>query len=156
MNVFDYPDSYQVAYAGVPVSDLIARMGYKTQAYRDLYSVDYHIGKSAYEDVEEYRKRSPAWNAHKLQTPLLIHTNTNDADVNVLEVEHLIKSLKAADKDFEYKIYEEVPGGHSFNRMDTRIAREIRLEIYNFLYPYLKPPVKFENLEELESASYKF
>jgi dipeptidyl aminopeptidase/acylaminoacyl peptidase len=156
MNVFDYPDSYQVAYAGVPVSDLIARMGYKTQGYRDLYSVDYHIGKTAYEDVEEYKKRSPAWNAHKLKTPLLIHTNTNDADVNVMEVEHLIKSLKAADKEFEYKIYEEIPGGHSFNRMDTRIAREIRLEIYNFLYPYLKPPVKFNTLKELEKASYKF
>ena len=32
----------------------------------------------------------------KLQTPLLIHTTTNDEDVNVLEVEHLIDSLKAA------------------------------------------------------------
>ncbi len=156
MNIFDYPDNYKVAYAGVPVSDIIARMGYKTQSYRDLYSVDYHIGKTAYEDVEEYRKRSPAWNAHKLETPLLIHTNTNDADVNVLEVEHLIKSLKAENKDFEYKIYEDIPGGHSFNRMDTRIAREIRLEIYDFLYPYLKPPVRFKNLKDLEKAAYKF
>ncbi|MGC9343357.1 MAG: alpha/beta hydrolase family protein [Bacteroidales bacterium] len=156
MNVFDHPDDYKVAYAGVPVSDIIARMGYKTQGYRDLYSVDYHIGKTAYEDVEEYRRRSPAWNAHKLKTPLLIHTNTNDADVNVLEVEHLIKSLKAEDKEFEYKIYEEVPGGHSFNRMDTKIAREIRLEIYDFLYLYLKPPVKFNNVEDLERAAYKF
>jgi dipeptidyl aminopeptidase/acylaminoacyl peptidase len=156
MNVFDHPDNYNVAYAGVPVSDIIARMGYKTQEYRDLYSVDYHIGKTAYEDVEEYRRRSPAWNAHKLQTPLLIHTNTNDADVNVLEVEHLIKSLKAEEKEFEYKIYEDIPGGHSFNRMDTRIAREIRLEIYDFLYPYLKPPVKFRDVEDLEKAAYKF
>jgi dipeptidyl aminopeptidase/acylaminoacyl peptidase len=156
MNVFDYPDEYKVAYAGVPVSDIIARMGYKTQSYRDLYSADYHIGKSAYEDVDEYRRRSPAWNAHKLETPLLIHTNTNDADVNVFEVEHLIKSLKAEDKDFEYKIYQDIPGGHSFNRMDTRIAREIRLEIYDFLYNYLKPPVKFKDIEELEEAAYKF
>ena len=156
MNVFDYPKNYKVAYAGVPVSDIIARMGYKTQDYRDLYSADYHIGETAYENVEEYRRRSPAWNTHKLKTPLLIHTNTNDADVNVLEVEHLIKSLKAENKDFEYKIYKDVPGGHSFNRMDTKIAREIRLEIYDFLYPYLKPPMKFENLEDLEEAAYKF
>lgn len=156
MNIFDHPENYKVAYAGVPVSDIIARMGYKTQGYRDLFSADYHIGKTAYEDVEEYLRRSPAWNAHKLQTPLLIHTNTNDADVNVLEVEHLIKSLKAEKKDFEYKIYEEIPGGHSFNRMDTKIAREIRLEIYNFLYPHLKPPVKFNSIEDLEKASYKF
>ena len=43
-----HPDNYKVAYAGVPVSDLIARMGYQTQGYRELYSADYHIGKTAY------------------------------------------------------------------------------------------------------------
>src|SRR5699024_3362259 len=47
MNIFDHPNAYKVAYAGVPVSDLVARMGYKTQGYRDLYSADYHIGKTA-------------------------------------------------------------------------------------------------------------
>jgi len=155
-NIFDHPGKYQVAFTGVPVSDLIARMGYKTQAYRDLYSADYHIGQTAYENVDEYRRRSPAWNAHKLETPLLIHTNTNDADVNVLEVEHLIKSLKAEGKDFEYKIYQYVPGGHSFDRMDTKIAKEIRLKIYNFLAGYLKPPKAFNNLEELQKAGYRF
>jgi len=155
-NVFDYPDHYRVAYAGVPVSDLVARMGYKTQAYRDLYEAEYHIGESAYDNVEEYKRRSPAWNAHKLQTPLLIHTNTNDADVNVLEVEHLIKSLKAEGKEFDYKIYEAIPGGHSFNRMDTKIAREIRLEIYRFLEGYLDPPQPFKNIDDLEDAAYRF
>ncbi|MFP4605936.1 MAG: alpha/beta hydrolase family protein, partial [Bacteroidales bacterium] len=132
-NIFDYPDHYDVAFAGVPVSDVVARMGYKTQGYRDLYSADHHIGQSAYENVEEYKKRSPAWQAHKLEdVPLLIHTNTNDADVNVLEVQHLIKSLKAYDKDFEYQIFEDVPGGHSFDRMDTKKAKEIRVDIYKF------------------------
>jgi dipeptidyl aminopeptidase/acylaminoacyl peptidase len=136
--VFDHPEKFQVAYAGVPVSDLVARMGYQTQEYRDLYSVDYHIGKTAYEDVEEYRRRSPAWNAEKLRTPLLVHTSTNDRDVHVLEVEHLIKSLEAAGKEFEYRIYEDAPGGHSFNRMDTALARESRQEIYSFLARFLK------------------
>lgn len=139
LSVFDYPEKFAVAYAGVPVSDLVARMGYQTQDYRDLYSVEYHIGETAYENVEEYRRRSPAWNAHKLQTPLLIHTTTNDRDVNVLEVEHLIKSLKAAEKDFEYRIYEDAPGGHSFNRLDTKLAHESRREIYDFLARYLEP-----------------
>jgi dipeptidyl aminopeptidase/acylaminoacyl peptidase len=69
---------------------------------------------------------------------LLIHTNTNDRDVHVLEVEHLIKSLKAENKEFEYKIYEDVPGGHSFNRLDFPPAYESRDEIYAFLAKYLK------------------
>ncbi|HKA17686.1 MAG TPA: alpha/beta fold hydrolase [Blastocatellia bacterium] len=140
MNIFNHPKDYKVAYAGVPVSDLVARMGYKSQSYRDLFSASYHLGKSADENVAEYRKRSPAFNAEKHQTPLLIHTNTNDEDVNVLEVEHLIAALKAAGKQFEYKIYQNAPGGHAFNRLDTRLAKDSRAEIYRFLAKYLSPP----------------
>lgn len=140
MNLFNHPKEYQVGYAGVPVCDLVARMGYKGQGYRDLFSAPYHIGKSAEDDVNEYRRRSPAWNAEKLQTPLLIHTTTNDEDVNVLEVEHLIKGLKAADRKFEHKIYKDAPGGHEFNRLDTKLAKESRAEVYRFLAKYLSPP----------------
>lgn len=157
MNLFDHPENYKAGFAGVPVSDLIARMGYYTDSYRDLYSADYHIGKTANEDVQEYRKRSPAWNTHKFKnTPLLIHTNTNDDDVNVLEVEHLIKSLKADGKKFEYEIFQAVPGGHSFDRMDTKQAREIRVKIYKFLDLYLNPPKKIKTVKDLEKAAYIF
>ncbi len=155
-NIFDHPENYKVAFAGVPVSDLVARMGYKDQEYRDLYSAEYHIGKTADENVNEYRRRSPAWNAHKLKTPLLIHTNTNDADVNVLEVEHLIKSLKAEGKKFEYEIFQDIPGGHSFDRMDTKKAREIRVKIYKFIGQYLTPPRLIDSVRELEKAAYRF
>jgi dipeptidyl aminopeptidase/acylaminoacyl peptidase len=140
MNIFDHPEDYKVAYAGVPVSDLIARMGYKTQAYRNLFAAPYHIGKDANDNVAEYRRRSPVWNAHKLRTPLLIHTTTNDEDVNALEVEALINALKANEKKFEYKIYQDAPGGHIFNRIDTKLAKESRTEIYKFLAPHLNPP----------------
>lgn len=142
MNVFEYPDAYEVAYSCVPVSDLVARMAYKGQDYRDLCSADYHIGDTAGKDLEEYRRRSPAWNAEKLDSPLLVHANTSDEDVNVLEVEHLIKSLKAKEKDFEYKIYEDAPGGHMFNRLDTQVAVQSREEVYDFLAKYLNPPLK--------------
>lgn len=155
MAVFDHPEDYKVCFAGVPVSDLIARMGYKDQSYRDLFSADYHIGKPADQNVEEYKKRSPAWNAHKLKTPLLIHTNTNDEDVNVLEVEHLIKSLKAEGKKFEYEIFENLPGGHSFDRMDTKKAKEIRLKIYKFLSKYLSPPKGFTSVKDIDEAAYR-
>src|SRR6056297_3697389 len=155
-NIFDYPKHYDVAYAGVPVSDLIARMGYKTQGYRDLYSADYHIGQTAYENVEEYKRRSPAWNAEKFEdVPLLIHTNTNDADVNVLEVEHLINSLKAHNKEFEYEIFKDVPGGHIFDRIDTKKAKEIRVDIYQFLDKELDPPQKIRSVKDINKAGYK-
>ena len=141
MNIFEHPDAYTAAYAGVPVSDLVARMGYKSQRYRDLYSAEFHIGKTAEDDVEEYRRRSPSWNTDKYDgTPLLIHTNTNDQDVNVLEVERLIQALQAGGQSgFEFRIYEDAPGGHGFNRLDTQFARESRREIWRFLAPHLRP-----------------
>ena len=155
MNIFDHPKDYQVAFAGVPVSDLISRMGYYDDEYRSLYSADYHIGKTAQEDVEEYRRRSPAWNTKRFQnTPLLIHTNTNDDDVNVLEVEHLIKSLKADGKKFEYEIFQDVPGGHSFDRIDTKIGKEIRLKIWQFLAKYLSPNNPINNMDQMFIAAY--
>jgi len=155
MDIFEHPDDYQVAFAGVPVSDLVARMGYYDDEYRKEFSASYHIGKTANENVAEYRKRSPVNHVQKLQTPLLIHTNTNDDDVNVLEVEHLIEALKAAGKKFEYEIFKDAPGGHSFDRIDTKFAKETRMKIYKFLAQYLKPPSPFKSLDDLEKAGYK-
>jgi dipeptidyl aminopeptidase/acylaminoacyl peptidase len=136
LNIIRWPDAYKVAYAGVPVSDLVQRMGYKSAGYREIF--EKFIGKQAEDDPMEYRRRSPVYHADKIKTPLLVHTNTSDEDVNVMEVEHLIAALKAAGANFEYKIYENAPGGHAFNRLDTNAARASRREIYAFLARYLK------------------
>ncbi len=139
MNIFAHPHDYAVAYAGVPVSDLIARMGYETEGYRGIYSAPYHLGETVHDDIAEYRKRSPVNHVKELDTPLLVHTNTNDEDVNYLEVEHLIQAFKAEGKKFDYKVYENAPGGHYFNRMDNALAIQSRKEIYEFLAKYLHP-----------------
>ncbi len=157
LNVFNYPKDYQVAFAGVPVSDLVARMGYYNDAYRAHFEASYHIGASANENVEEYRRRSPVWNVHKFENiPLLIHTNTNDEDVHVLEVESLIRALKAEGKKFEYEIFQNLPGGHSFDRMDTKAAKEIRVKIYKFLSNVLKPERPIKSYDQLQVAGYGF
>jgi dipeptidyl aminopeptidase/acylaminoacyl peptidase len=136
MNIFQWPDDYKVAYAGVPVSDLVARLAYTGGGYREMFKE--FIGKDVEENVMEYRRRSPVFHVDKLRTPLLIHTNTTDDDVNVLEVEHLIAALKAAGKQFEYKIYQAAPGAHIFNRIDTKLAKDSRKEMWDFLGKYLK------------------
>lgn len=137
LNIMRWPKDYKVAYAGMPVSDLVMRMGYKGAGYNREFAG--FIGKEAVNDPMEYRRRSPVFHVADLQTPLLVHSNTNDEDVNVMEVEHLIAALKAAGKNFEYKIYDNAPGGHSFNRLDTALARQSRQEVYTFLAKYLKP-----------------
>jgi dipeptidyl aminopeptidase/acylaminoacyl peptidase len=139
MAVFDHPEKFAACYAGVPVSDLLARVGYAGEEYRDDAVVRTLFGgKTPSEDVDLVRRRSPVWNVQKLRTPLLVHSTTNDRDVNVVEVEELITALKAAGKSFEHRIYQDAPGGHSFNRIDTALAQESRKEIYAFLEKHLK------------------
>lgn len=135
---FDHPDKFACIFAGVPVSDLLTRLGYTAQSYRELFSAPYHIGKEPVDAVDEYRRRSPIWNVHKLKLPLMVTTSTNDRDVNVVEVEQLIVHLKAAGKSFEHKIYKDAPGGHSFERIDTTFARKAREDLYAFLAKHLK------------------
>ena len=139
MESFAYPQDYACVFAGVPVSDLVQRMGYHGQGYRDLYEAEYFIGQSAQENLEEYKRRSPVWSVDKLTKPLRIHTNIHDEDVNYIEVEHLIQALTAAGKDFEHEV-SDVPGGHSFDRLDTPEAWSYRTKIYAFLARHLKPP----------------
>lgn len=139
MSLFRHPESYVVGFAGVPVSDLVQRMGYLTQGYRDLYEAEHFIGQSAFENLEEYKRRSPVWNVEGLEDPLRVHGNVRDEDVNVIEVEHLVQALKAAGKEFEHEIY-DLPGGHSFDRLDTPEAWQVRRQIYRFLARHLDPP----------------
>ena len=139
LSAFAHPEAYRACYAGVPVSDLEERIRIRGKGYEELFSAPYHLGKTLAEAPEEYRRRSPAGNAEKLRTPLLIHTNTNDDDVTAGEVQKLISALQAAHKDFQYKIYTNAPGGHMFNRIDTSIAIESRAEIWRFLATYLNP-----------------
>jgi dipeptidyl aminopeptidase/acylaminoacyl peptidase len=137
--VFDHPEKFAACFAGVPVSDLPMRVGYAGEEYKDeavLRSM--FQGKLPSEDVDLLRRRSPVWNVQKLRTPLLVHTTTNDRDVNVAEVEALLTALRAAGKAFEHRIYQDAPGGHSFNRIDTTLAQESRKEIYAFLEKHLK------------------
>ena len=155
LDIFEHPNDYRVAFAGVPVSDLVMRLAYYDDDYRKDFYARYHIGKTVHEDSAEYLRRSPVTYANKLKTPLLIHTNTIDDDVHVEEVKHLIEELKAAGKKFDFEIFQEAPGGHSFDRIDTKLAKQTRLKIYNFLAQYLNPPHKFKSLVDLENAGYK-
>jgi dipeptidyl aminopeptidase/acylaminoacyl peptidase len=136
----NHPRSYRACYAGVPVSDLAERIRIRGKEYQDLFAAPYHIGKTPEEVPEEYRRRSPAWNAWKLQTPLLIQANTMDEDVTFEEVSRLLSALERNGKNFQAHVYTNAPGGHYFNRLDTPQALESRREVWRFLASSLHPP----------------
>lgn len=132
------PKKFKVGVNVVGVSDLVERMGYKSESYRRTFAEQKGFGGYAHEKLEAYLERSPAHQAHRLQTPLLIHAASNDDDVRLNEITHLIDSLKAAGKKFEYEIYQDTPGGHFFNRINTRIAADSWQKIKAFLARYLE------------------
>ena len=66
------------------------------------------------------------------------------------------RALKAEGKKFEYQIYENIPGGHTFDRIDTKKAQEIRIKIYDFLAGYLNPPKRLLNVKALRKAAYRY
>ena len=119
-NIFLHPEAYACAYAGEPVTDLLERRKYLKSMPQTIVE---SAGEDAAKDDEEYRKRSPVTYAAKLSKPLLIHGNTSDETVHVVEVQHLVDALQAAGRNFEHKIYQAAPGGHHFNRIDTQLAR---------------------------------
>jgi hypothetical protein len=105
------PEKFVVGVNVVGVSDLVERMGSKSESYRRTFAEQKGFGCYAYEKLKRYIERSPAHQAHRLQTPVLIHLASNDTDVRINETMHLIDALKAADRDFEYEIYQDPPGG---------------------------------------------
>jgi dipeptidyl aminopeptidase/acylaminoacyl peptidase len=137
MTGFDHPEKFRCIYAGVPVSDLLARVGYAGEDYRDPATVRSMFGKEPTDAVDLLKNRSPVWNVHKLKIPLLVTSTTNDYDVSVVEVENLIAHLKAEGKTFESKIEQDAPGGHGWDRIDTTVARRARKAMYEFLARHL-------------------
>ena len=103
-NIFLHPEAYACAYAGEPVSDLLERRKYLKSMPATIAE---SAGDAAAKDDEEYRRRSPVTYAAKLSKPLLIHGNTNDETVHVVEVQHLVDALQAAGRKFEHK---DLPG----------------------------------------------
>lgn len=156
MNILRYPNQFKCAFAGVPVSDLANRLASHDPSYTAYFTAPHHIGKSIKEDPEEYKRRSPSAYAHLLDRPLLIHTNTNDNDVYVEEVLLMIDSLKAHNKKFEYKVFQDVAGGHGFDRIDSKESTDIRFTIHKFLERYMNPPKPFRNEADMRRAAYRF
>lgn len=156
MQILQQSDKYKCAFAGVPVSDLENRLASHSKGYTRYFTASYHIGESIDENPEEYKRRSPTTYAKDLDKPLMIYTNTNDDDVYVEEVELMIETLKKHDKDFRYKIFKDASGGHSFDRLDSKEATDIRFTIYEFMAEYLKPNKPFRDTQEMRKAGYMF
>jgi dipeptidyl aminopeptidase/acylaminoacyl peptidase len=142
-SIFRHPEFFRVAVAHVPVADLPARMRTHSSSYEALFVAQAAYGGKFVEKPRPYIERSPIAHARELKTPLLVHAASNDDDVFIVENRNLRDSMVAAGKDreglYHYREFADPPGGHGFNRIQTREARESWNETLAFLRRYLHP-----------------
>ena len=143
LSIFQRPTLFKVAVAHVPVADLPARIRTHPADYQRIFSAQPAFGGTFVEHPQPYIQRSPSTHARELETPLLVHAASNDQDVFIIENRILRDSMIAAGKDraglYHYKEYQDPPGGHSFNRIQTREGIESWNETLEFLRRYLSP-----------------
>jgi dipeptidyl aminopeptidase/acylaminoacyl peptidase len=113
---------FKAGAAIVPVSNLIFRLSYKGPSYQDDFSTEEGIQGLPFEKREEYVKRSPVFHAANLKVPMLVHVSTNDEDVNFVEDQQMVYTLRALKPELaETKIYVNpapwgASVGHAFSR----------------------------------------
>jgi dipeptidyl aminopeptidase/acylaminoacyl peptidase len=142
-SIFQRPKLFKAAVAHVPVADLPARIRTHSPEYERIFSAQPAFGGTFLEHPQPYIQRSPSSHVRELETPLLVHAASNDDDVFIVENRILRDSMIAAGKDqaglYRYKESQDPPGGHSFNRIQTREAKESWDETLAFLRRYLSP-----------------
>jgi dipeptidyl aminopeptidase/acylaminoacyl peptidase len=141
--IFRRPELFRVAVAHVPVADLPSRIRSHSAGYQRIFARQPGFGGTLAEKPENYVQRSPVAHVRKLRTPLLVHAASNDDDVFIEENHNLRDSMVAAGMDrqglYTYREWQNPPGGHAFNRVDTPQARESWTETVAFLDRYLRP-----------------
>ena len=116
----DHP--FKAGAAIVPVTNLVFRLSYKGPGYQRSYAAEEGIGGLPFEKRDEYIKRSPVFHVANLKVPILVHVATNDEDVNFVEDQQMVYTLRALKPDLaETKIYENPAPwggsvGHAFSR----------------------------------------
>jgi dipeptidyl aminopeptidase/acylaminoacyl peptidase len=121
---------FKAGAAIVPVTNLVFRLSYKGPGYQRDYAAEEGIGGLPFEKREEYIKRSPVFHVENLKVPILVHVATNDEDVNFVEDQQMVYTLRALKPDLaETKIYKDpAPWGASVGHAFSRRVDPVTLE----------------------------
>ena len=128
--LFRDDNPFKAGAAIVPVTNLVFRLSYKGPGYQRSYAAEEGIQGLPFEKREEYIRRSPVFHAPNLKVPILVHVATNDEDVNFVEDQQMVYTLRALKPDLaETKIYENpAPWGPSVGHAFSRRVDPVTLE----------------------------
>lgn len=113
---------FKAGAAIVPVTNLVFRLSYKGPGYQREYAAQEGIQGLPFEKRDEYIQRSPVFHVENLRVPMLVHVATNDQDVDFVEDQQMVYTLRALKPDLaETKIYVNpapwgASVGHAFSR----------------------------------------
>jgi dipeptidyl aminopeptidase/acylaminoacyl peptidase len=128
------PKRFQCAVDIVGLADFVTYMSYKPDYRRQDVARQPRFKGLPFEKLGAYMDVSPINHVEKIEIPLFVVATTGDKIVPIqLHALRLIDVLKAKGKKFEYKIYDNAPGGHSFTDGDTKEARDAHKRIFEFI-----------------------
>ena len=128
--LFRDDNPFKAGAAIVPVTNLVFRLSYKGPGYQRSYAAEEGIQGLPFEKREEYIRRSPVFHAENLKVPILVHVATNDEDVDFVEDQQMVYTLRALKPDLaETKIYvNPAPWGSSVGHAFSRRVDPVTLE----------------------------
>lgn len=135
------PKRFAAAVQLAGLSDLVAFMGYKSEARRqDIAGQKNFGGKLPDKNLPAYIAVSPAFFIEQIETPVFLISTTGDKTVPYqLHNKRVIEALKAYGKTYGEQLYDNAPGGHEFPFVDSIEGRDCQKRAFEWFGRYLKP-----------------
>lgn len=112
------PDLYACAVDYVGVSNLFSFMQTIPPYWKPMLDMMYEMVGNPEKDVEMLRTNSPALNADRIKTPLLVVQGANDPRVNINESNQMVDALRARGVQVDYMVKDNE--GHGFHNEENR------------------------------------
>jgi len=129
------PDLYAAAVNYVGVSNLFTFMNTIPPYWRAQLPKFYDMVGHPEKDKDRLTRTSPALNADKIRTPLLVVQGVRDPRVNKAESDQMVQALRARGVEVPYLIKDNE--GHGFQNEENQFEFYETME--SFLAPHLKP-----------------
>ena len=128
------PDLYACAVDYVGVSNLFSFMNTIPPYWKPLLDQMYEMVGNPETQQEMLRENSPALNAGRIKTPLLVVQGANDPRVNIAESNQMVEALRARGVEVDYMVKDNE--GHGFHNEENRFDFYRAME--KFFGKYLK------------------
>ena len=129
------PDLYAAAVDYVGVSNLFTFLNTIPPYWKPYLEMFHEMVGHPEKDKDLLTATSPALNADKIKTPLLVAQGAQDPRVNKAESDQIVEGLKKRGIDVEYMVKDNE--GHGFNNEENKFAFYEAME--KFLEKHLRP-----------------